>query len=407
MGCTVLSGRLQFLRSDKIQARAAQLTGFIAEVLLHIPLVKSFVREDYEDKRGSGWIEELFKTRFKWTMFSSLGVTLSNSLSLVNTLLCVAAGAYLTARGEITLDIWLAFYLYSQGLMRTLGRLGGVWSSLKGIQGAARRIAEIAGEPFEKYEGSAGVPQSGLQVKDVTFRYQDRDVLDHISMDIPRGKTTALVGPSGSGKSTLLRLLERFYQPTGGEIAAAGEDIGRFDLTAWRKSIGYVAQDTLLFSGTIRENILYGQDREVSEAEFQAAADAACVTEFVRNLEHGYDTQVGEGGGKLSGGQRQRLGIARAILRNPSLLLLDEVTANLDAQAEDQVNRAIQSISKGRTVVSVAHRLDNIRSADQIVVLEDGQVRGAGVHEDLMENCPLYRRMVEAQRQDRFEKAEV
>ena len=251
------------------------------------------------------------------------------------------------------------------------------------------------------------MPQSGLQVKDVTFRYQDRDVLDHISMDIPRGKITALVGPSGSGKSTLLRLLERFYQPTGGEIAAAGEDIGRFDLTAWRKSIGYVAQDTLLFSGTIRENILYGQGREVSEAELQAAADAACVTEFVQNLEHGYDTQVGEGGGKLSGGQRQRLGIARAILRNPSLLLLDEVTANLDAQAEDQVNRAIQNISKGRTVVSVAHRLDNIRSADQIVVLEDGQVRGAGVHEDLMENCPLYRRMVEAQRQDRFEKAEV
>ena len=407
IACGVLTGYLMYKKSDKIQGRTAELTGFMAEILLHIPLVKAFVREDYEDKRGNGWIEELFKTKFKWGVISSAGNMLSNVVFILNTILAVACGAWLTARGEITVDVWIAFYLYSQNLLTTVLSLMTLWSGLKNIQGAARRIAEIANEPYEKYEGIPDVPQSDLCLNDVSFRYKDKDVLSHVCFTIPTGKTTALVGPSGSGKSTILRLLERFYQPSDGEIDVAGQNIDRFDLTQWRRSIGYVAQDTLMFSGTIRDNILYGQNGEISEEEFKAATDAACVTEFVAGLEHGYDTQVGEGGSKLSGGQRQRIGIARAILRNPTVLLLDEVTANLDAEAEAKVNAAIKNISKGRTVVSVAHRLDNIKDADQIVVVESGKINSIGIHQDLMNSCELYRRMVVSQRQNSFQGVEV
>lgn len=407
IACGVFSGYLMYKKSDNVQGRTAELTGFMAEILLHIPLVKAFVREDYEDKRGRGWIEELFKTKFKWGLISGAGNMLSNVVFLLNTILSVAFGAWLTSRGEITVDIWIAFYLYSQNLLTTVMSLMTLWSGLKNIQGAARRIAEIADEPYEKYEGISDVPQSDLCINDVSFRYKDKDVLNHVCFTIPTGKTTALVGPSGSGKSTILRLLERFYQPSDGEIDVAGQNIDRFDLTQWRRSIGYVAQDTLMFSGTIRDNILYGQNGEISEEEFKAAVDAACVTEFVANMEHGYDTQVGEGGSKLSGGQRQRIGIARAILRNPALLLLDEVTANLDAEAEAKVNAAIKNISKGRTVVSVAHRLDNIKDADQIVVVESGKINSIGIHQDLMNTCELYRRMVLSQRQNSIQGVEV
>jgi len=228
-----------------------------------------------------------------------------------------------------------------------------------------------------------------LQVKNLSFRYEEKNVLSNLSFTIPQGKTTALVGPSGSGKSTLLTLLDRFYQPTDGAIQADGIDIGAYGLHPWRTAISYVSQDTVLYSGTVRENILYGLDHDVSEVEFTAACDAACVTEFVKELEHGFDTQVGEGGSKLSGGQRQRVSIARAILRDPDLLLLDEVTANLDTESEARVNQALRRLSQGRTTVTVAHRLNTVQDADQIVVLAEGRVQGVGQHQELMRTNTL------------------
>lgn len=395
-------GHVHYKRMDKVQGKLAKLSGYLAETLTHLPLVKTFVKEEQEDKRGHEVIEELNMTSFKYNAMQITVMGIVSQSGTINNIVTVLVGAWLTSIGAITVDIWLAFYLFSGNLLTDVRNLMSVWTGLKDAQGAASRIASLATDPLDNYSGDENVDlgEKDLSVEDLTFRYGDKAVLSNVSLRIPQGKVTALVGPSGSGKSTLLSLLDRFYQPSSGSINVGENPISRYALSAWRDAIGYVSQDTLLFDGTIRENILYGLSRTVSEEEFQKAVDAACVTEFVKTMEKGFDTKVGESGGKLSGGQRQRIGIARAILRDPQLLLLDEVTANLDAESEAKVNEALVNVTKGLTTVMVAHRLDSVQNADQIVVMAAGKVHGKGTHSELMKNDDLYRQMVAFQKQN-------
>ena len=237
-----------------------------------------------------------------------------------------------------------------------------------------------------------------LHFHNVSFSYDGkRPVLKNVSFTIEPGKTYAIVGPSGGGKTTIFSLLERFYEPDCGNIRLGERDIQQFALRAWRGNIGYVSQEIPVISGTIRENICYGLKKPVPEQMLVAAARQANALEFIEKLPAGFDTEVGERGVKLSGGQRQRIAIARAILRDPKILLLDEATSNLDSESEMLVQEAIKNVMRKRTTLIIAHRLATVVDADEIFVVEQGQITGKGSHEELLATHPLYQKLVKHQ----------
>jgi ATP-binding cassette subfamily B protein AbcA/BmrA len=266
--------------------------------------------------------------------------------------------------------------------------------------GATERLSQILEhEQEEQLEGAVQVdPTLPLIIDQVSFSYPTSDVvLRQLSFTIEPGQVTAIVGPSGSGKTTLFSLLERFYEPTEGIIRQGETPIQEFNLREWRQQFGYVSQESPLLAGTVRENICYGMDREVTDEEVHQAARLAFADEFIQALPDGYETEVGERGIKLSGGQRQRIAIARAILQNPKILMLDEATSNLDSTSEKVVQEALANLMKGRTTLVIAHRLSTVVDADKIVVIEKGRVTGEGTHEELWKSHTLYQQLVKHQ----------
>lgn len=394
-----LDGRVNFKWNNRIQTRLAKLTGYLSETLVNIPLVKVFVKEKTEEEKGEKNINEIYQTKKKASIITTTISFLYSSQNTLQTIISVAGGAYLVSHEYITIDVWIAFYLYSTSLVNAYWNITGIWSSAKSAQGAARRISEISAEPGEDRGGTEdAVCQSGdIIFKNVTFRYDRETVLDNFTVTFPQGKVTALVGPSGAGKSTVFGLLERFYLPESGQILLNGKDAGDYDLAGWRQAIGYVPQNSPMFSGTIRENMVYGLNRPVTDEELVQAAKDANIYTFIRASEQGFDTPVGERGAKLSGGQRQRIAIARALLKDPRILLLDEATSSLDPEAAAQVEKALDRLKKGRTTIMVSHELKSIQDADQIVVLAEGRVSGKGDHETLFRENSLYRSLKEIQ----------
>ncbi|GAE08676.1 lipid A export ATP-binding/permease protein MsbA [Paenibacillus sp. JCM 10914] len=231
-----------------------------------------------------------------------------------------------------------------------------------------------------------------LSIENLSFGYKpDEPVLQDVSFQMEPGTVTAVVGPSGGGKTTLFSMLERFYLPQKGQIRLGKAVIDTFSLRSWRGLIGYVSQESPMIAGTVRENICYGMDREVSEAEIRRAAEMAYADRFIDELPSGFDTDVGERGVKLSGGQRQRIAIARALLRNPKILMLDEATSSLDSRSEIEVQKALKNLMAGRTTIIIAHRLSTVVGADQIVFIEKGTVTGRGTHDELIREHAMYR----------------
>lgn len=269
--------------------------------------------------------------------------------------------------------------------------------------GATERIQHIFDTEKEVDKGTEAVdnPSQDITFEKVSFAYKEKEILGGASLTVPAGKTTAIVGPSGGGKTTLFALLERFYLPQTGRILLGDQDISSFRLHSWRSSIGYVSQESPIMSGTIRDNIAYGMEREVHDEEIERAAKLANASEFIGALPDGFNTQVGERGIKLSGGQRQRIAIARALIRNPRILLLDEATSNLDSTSEHLVQKALEHLMEGRTTLVIAHRLSTVVDADQIAVLENGSITGTGTHQELYEKHSLYRELAEQQLSDR------
>ncbi|MBR3215279.1 MAG: ATP-binding cassette domain-containing protein, partial [Exiguobacterium sp.] len=269
---------------------------------------------------------------------------------------------------------------------------------LQKARGATERIAElleVRPEPYSTHEEM--IHQTTLSFEDVAFHYGTEPVIQGLTLQVSPGTTTAIVGRSGAGKTTLFSLVEQFYLPTAGTIRYGNREIQTYGRDTWRQIIGYVAQDSPVLSGSVRTNIVYGLRHEASDDEIKEACEMANAWSFIETMPEQLDTEIGERGIRLSGGQRQRLAIARALLRNPQILLLDEATSSLDSESERVVQEALDRLMVGRTTLVIAHRLSTVRHADQIVVLEDGQISGIGKHEQLLTENALYQRLVSQQ----------
>lgn len=296
-------------------------------------------------------------------------------------------GATLVQNGELTVGDLLSFVLYTTFIGGSIAGLGDLFGQIQKAIGASERILEILEEPeeVESKEQESIIVEGEIAYENVTFSYPTRKempVLKSISFHVPHGSKVALVGQSGAGKSTIIQLLMRFYQPDTGKILIDGKDNQSYSISALRKHIGVVPQEVILFGGTILENIRYGKP-DATEDEVVEAARQANALDFILSFPEQFDTIVGERGIKLSGGQRQRIAIARAILKNPSILILDEATSSLDAESERLVQDALEKLMKDRTTIIIAHRLATIRKVDRIYVIGDGQITEQGTHDEL------------------------
>ncbi|MFO0775636.1 MAG: ABC transporter ATP-binding protein [Nitrospiraceae bacterium] len=385
--------RLKQLSTD-IQDHSAHLSTIVEEVLAGIRIVKSFVQTQREE------------ARFATTLQQSVGVALRRATVLaifipVITLCTFGAGAAVlwyggtqVIEGQVSPGDLLAFVLFAGILIGPFGAAARVFAQIKEAQGAMQRVFEILDTQPEVRElpNAIDLPpvQGHVRAERIGFFYDPRTpVLTNVSFEARPGEVIALVGPTGSGKTTLINLLHRFYDPTDGTIALDGHDLRNLKLNSLYKQIGLVPQETVLFGGTIFDNIRYGRE-DATHDEVVAASKAALADEFVVKFPDGYQTIVGEKGVNLSGGQRQRLAIARAILKNPRILLLDEATSALDTESERLVQEALDRLMRGRTTFVVAHRLTTVQRADQILVFDKGGIVERGTHNELLAQQGLY-----------------
>ena len=387
-------GRKLKRSSTVIQERAAEITSLLQESISAIRVVKSFVRETYEIRRFEEQNWRNFQAAMKTVKLSSLLTPTVEFLAAIAVTFIVWFGGYEVVNEVITAGELVAFLTYAVNLANPVKRLSRVYAAIQKAMAAADRVFEVMDldEKITDVPGAKPLPpiQGQVEFKDITFSYKEgQPALQHISLKAEPGQMIALVGPSGSGKSTIANLIPRFYDVDSGTIAIDGHDIRQVTADSLREQIGLVPQETMLFSTTVMENIRYGR-LDATDEEVVEAARAANAEEFIKDLPEGYDTKLGERGLNLSGGQRQRLAIARAILKNPRVLILDEATSALDTESEKIVQDALDKLMVGRTSFVIAHRLSTIFNADQIFVVENGQLREHGTHEELLAAGGLY-----------------
>ncbi|MED3384596.1 multidrug resistance ABC transporter ATP-binding protein/permease BmrA [Bacillus subtilis] len=393
-------GRKMFSISRETQDETARFTGLLNQILPEIRLVKASNAEDVEYGRGKMGISSLFKLGVREAKVQSLVGPLISLVLMAALVAVIGYGGMQVSSGELTAGALVAFILYLFQIIMPMGQITTFFTQLQKSIGATERMIEILAEEEEDTVTGKQIENAHLpiQLDRVSFGYKpDQLILKEVSAVIEAGKVTAIVGPSGGGKTTLFKLLERFYSPTAGSIRLGDEPIDTYSLESWREHIGYVSQESPLMSGTIRENICYGLERDVMDAEIEKAAEMAYALNFIKELPNQFDTEVGERGIMLSGGQRQRIAIARALLRNPSILMLDEATSSLDSQSEKSVQQALEVLMEGRTTIVIAHRLSTVVDADQLLFVEKGEITGRGTHHELMASHGLYRDFAEQQ----------
>ena len=397
----VLIGRRIRERSRAVQDRLAEASARVQEAVSAIETVQSFGREDDEAARYGVGVEAAFEAARRLSIWRGAFMAAATFAGFAAIALIVWAGGRAVAAGEMSGGDLAAFMLYTTMVAIALGSLASLWSSLSRAAGATERLFEIADTvpAIKDPETPVELPsvRGEVRFEHVEHVYPTRPdvtVLRDVELVLSPGETVALVGRSGAGKSTLARLALRFFDPTGGHVALDGVDVRRLRLSALRSAIATVAQEPVLFSGTIAENIAYGRP-DASRAAIEQAAKDAHLGELIASLPDGLETKVGERGVTLSGGQRQRVAIARAMLANPRVLILDEATSHLDAESESAVQAALTTLLEGRTALVIAHRLSTVRRADRIVVLDHGRIVEEGKHEALMQAGGLYRHLVE------------
>ena len=383
----------------KRQDELANFSSDSTSVLSEIRLVKSSNGEPKELNVGSNRISSLYDIGVKEAFINSLTQPIINMMMLLF-LGILGYGAIRVMNGSLTMGTLVSFLMNLFQIISPVIIISQFFNELSKTSCSTQRINEMLNEPEEiaQDEQNVDITNKELKLEHVDFSYEDgKQILHDINVQAKPNTVVAFAGPSGGGKSTIFSLIERFYKPTAGEITIGGENIDEISLENWRKQIGLVGQNSAVMPGTIRENLLYGLEREVSDDELWQALDMAYAKNFVQEMDDQLDTQIGERGIKLSCGQRQRIAIARAFLRNPKILMLDEATASLDSESEAMVQKALSSLMKDRTTLVIAHRLSTIVDADTIYFIDHGTVSGSGKHEELIKSTPLYAEYVKNQ----------
>ncbi|MDT0783830.1 ABC transporter ATP-binding protein [Staphylococcus pseudintermedius] len=393
-------GKIMQKISTNTQTEIANFSGLLGRVLTEMRLVKVANTEKLELDKAHSNLKTIYNLGLKQAKIAAVVQPISGIIMLITIGIILGFGGMRIASGAISAGTLVAMIFYVLNLSIPLINLSTLVTDYKKAVGASQRIYEILHEPLENIVApnlQDEIPTGDLKFDHVYFGYDDTPVLKDVSFNVLRGEVTAFVGPSGSGKSTLFSLIERMYEIDQGGIYYDGTSIDALSLTDWRRKIGYVMQSNAMMNGTIRDNILYGVDREVPEEELIHYAKLANCHEFIMEFEQGYDTIVGERGLKLSGGQRQRIDIARSFVKNPDILLLDEATANLDSESERKIQEALDILMENRTTIVIAHRLSTIKKAGQIIFLDHGEVTGRGRHEELIQTHAMYQQFVETQ----------
>ena len=385
----------------RVRARLGDINAKLQDNLSGIRVIQAFAREDLEYKRFSRESERYYQARVKGIRYWSVFFPAIRFFGAMGTVIVLGVGSIMVVNGQLTLGTLVAFLAYITTIYDPINRLTEVDNIFQEAIAAGERIFELLDEVTEVKDAPNAIDLPAIQGElifdQVHFRYGEGDqVLHAINFTMAPGEMVALVGPSGAGKTSIANLICRFYDPFKGHVSVDSYNLRNIKLSSLRRQVAVVLQDSFLFNNTIAENLYYGKP-DATEDELIAAARAANAHEFIMQLPDGYDTEIGERGVRLSGGQKQRLALARAILADPRILILDEATSSVDAEAEYLIQQALERVLKGRTALVIAHRLSTIRNADKIIVLDRGRIAEIGNHEDLMQRGGLYNQLYQRQ----------
>ncbi|MDE0199863.1 MAG: ABC transporter ATP-binding protein [Caldilineaceae bacterium] len=387
--------------SMEIQQQLAVLTTRLEQNLRGARIVKAFAQEDTEIDRFETENQKWFGLAAATARLTALNMPMLDLIANLATVIIIWLGGYLVIQGDLTLGELVAFITYLAQLTSPIRRLGFLIPAIAMAGASAERVFEILDEETMVKDAEDAKPlgtiEGHLRFENVSFSYaRPHNVLRDVSFEIEPGQVLALLGPTGSGKSSIINMIPRFYDPTEGRVLLDGRDIRRATLHSLRSQVGIVLQESTLFATTIRENIAFGRLDATDEEVFEAA-EAAQAHAFIESFPDGYETRVGERGATLSGGQRQRVAIARTLLTDPRILILDDATSSVDTETEHLIQLALSNLMKGRTSVVIAQRLSTVRMADKILMLEKGRIAAAGNHQELFERSDLYRKIYEEQ----------
>ena len=394
-------GRLMHKAARKALEGWAAMLAILEETLAGIRVVKAYTMEATERRRFFRVNRRLLKQQVRMAAIDSAISPAIEAMGIVAAMVAIGAAGYWVLRGSMDRELFFTWVAGLLGMFDPIRKLSKVVTRFQRSDAAAARVFELHDQEQEKrIPGAPMLPRhaESLQFRNVSFRYPGaaNDALRDVSLSVAHGQTMAIVGPNGSGKTTLVSLVPRLLDPTEGQVLLDGRDVSQYSMRSLRRQIALVTQETVLFNATIAENISYGLRRPRDE-DVRAAAKKAFVDEFADELRDGYDTMVSERGATLSGGQRQRITIARAILRDPAILIFDEAMSQIDADSERRIHQAMEQFIRGRTCLLVAHRFATVLSADRIAVMNEGRIEDVGTHEELLDRCGLYRHLYRTQ----------
>ncbi len=386
------------LMGRQFQRHTAVLTSFLADRICHLPLIKTYTNEEREGKAGERAAKEIMGAEMKLVQLDNIAQAAVSVMDILQKFIVVVVAVILLQKNEIDIAMWMAFFLFAQNLFPTMDNIFDQWTRVKGVQGGLQRVTKILEGQDEKTQAAKPLPEKGdIRFEHVTFTYPgtDRAALQDVSFTVPRGGSVAIVGLCGSGKTTSVSLLERFYTPDSGSVFIGDTEVRDLDLRDFRKNLSYVQQGAQVFSGTLREALTYGIDREISDEEIRTAAEKTGFDEYLRLCGDCLDTPISSGGSSMSGGQSQRLVLTREVLRGGDIILMDEPTSALDVRVSAKIQDTMDSLFADKTRILITHDLSFARRYDRILVMEKGRLVGSGDHESLLAGCETYRRMNE------------